>query len=84
MTQSGIYEAFELFTFDTESNPCLVSYKVIDRRTIKIGGDEIGVQGVERTVESVSDIPTTWQIYFTKDGHMINRVQVCEIIFSVI
>ncbi len=45
-------------------------------RIISIQGEEVPVQGVERTVNSVSDIPTTWQVYFSQDGHMINRVQV--------
>ncbi len=76
MTQARIYEKFELFTFDNEANPCLVAYKPIDTRVISIQGDDVAVQGVERTVESVSDIPTTWQVYFSQDGHMINRVQV--------
>lgn len=76
MTQSRIYEAFSLFTFDTESNPCSVTYKPIDTRCIMIENEEFSVQGVERTVDSVSDIPTTWQVYFSHDGHMVNRVQV--------
>lgn len=76
MTQNNIYEPFDLFTFDTDTNPCIVSYKPIDTRFIKVEEEELPVQGIERTVESVSDIPTTWQIYFSEDGHMINRVQV--------
>lgn len=76
MTQNNIFESFDLFTLDSDCNPCLVNYKPIDTRIIMIENEEFAVQGIERTVESVSDIPTTWQIYFMQDGHMINRVQV--------
>jgi hypothetical protein len=38
--------------------------------------EPIKVRGIERTVESIVDIPTTWQIYYTLDGHMANRVQI--------
>ncbi len=50
--------------------------KPLDTRTIKIEGKEYNVRGIERTIESISDIPTTWHIYFTSDGHMANRVQI--------
>lgn len=76
MTQNNIYEAFNLFTFDSDLNPSLVNYSVGDTRVIQVEDEEFPVQSIERTLESVSDIPTTWQIYFAKDGHMINRIQV--------
>lgn len=68
MTQNNIFESFDLFTLDSDCNPCLVNYKPIDTRIIMIENEEFAVQGIERTVESVSDIPTTWQIYFMQDG----------------
>jgi hypothetical protein len=76
MTQNNINEPFSLFGFDSEINPCLVSYKPIDTRIVKVEDEDFPVQGIERTIESMGELPTTWQVYFAQDGHMINRVQV--------
>jgi hypothetical protein len=35
---------------------------------ISIGAEPLKVRGIERTIESISDVPTTWQIYFSDDG----------------
>lgn len=43
---------------------------------MKLDGVEMTLIGIERTIESIGDLPTTWQIYFVQDGHMINRVQI--------
>jgi len=42
--------------------------KPLDTRIVKVEGNELRVKGIERTIESISDIPTTWQIYFSADG----------------
>lgn len=76
MIQNNKVEAFSMFTFDSEINPCPMSYKPLDSRHISIQDEEINVRGIERTIESISDISTTWQIYFTSDGHMANRIQI--------
>ena len=41
---------------------------VLDSRIIVVEDYEYHVKGIERTIESISDIPTTWQIYFSSDG----------------
>ena len=48
----------------------------MDNRIVAIDDAQIKVRGIERTVDSIADIPTTWQVYFSQDGHMINRVQI--------
>ncbi len=42
--------------------------KPLDKRRLRIDDEEIQVVGLERTIESLSDLPITWQIYFTADG----------------
>ncbi|CAF0970059.1 unnamed protein product [Brachionus calyciflorus] len=76
MVQNSDIQEITLFTFDSEMNPCNVIYRPLDTRRITIEDDEMNIKGIERTIEFVSDIPTTWQIYFSQDGHMINRVQI--------
>ena len=31
-------------------------------------GEDIPIVGVERTIDFISDVPVTWQIYFSQDG----------------
>ena len=42
--------------------------KSLEDRTQVVQETELDVTGVERTINSVSDLPTTWQSYFTRDG----------------
>ncbi|KAK2169811.1 hypothetical protein NP493_1176g00033 [Ridgeia piscesae] len=37
---------------------------------------EVETFGIERTINSTVDLPTTWQSYFMEDGHLTSRVQV--------
>ncbi|KAF0047306.1 hypothetical protein F2P81_000939 [Scophthalmus maximus] len=45
-------------------------------KQLDVGGETVEVFGMERTVHSVEDSPTTWQCYFLDDGHLASRVQV--------
>lgn len=53
-----------------------IKKKPLDKRVIKIEDENFEIVGIERSLESISEIPTTWQMYFTIDGHMVNRIQV--------
>ncbi len=70
-------EIFETTTRNTsEKHNFYLVQKPLDKRNLKIKDETYDIIGLERTVESTSELPTTWQIYFTMDGHMINRVQI--------
>uniref|UniRef100_A0A8P4GBS0 Ciliogenesis-associated TTC17-interacting protein n=1 Tax=Dicentrarchus labrax TaxID=13489 RepID=A0A8P4GBS0_DICLA len=45
-------------------------------KQLEIGAETVEVFGVERTVHSVEDSPTSWQCYFLADGHLATRMQV--------
>ncbi|XP_071803391.1 ciliogenesis-associated TTC17-interacting protein-like [Asterias amurensis] len=76
MVKKGIPENMEFLSFDSEANLCRATYKPLEQRLQKVGEDEITVTGIERTIQSSSDLPTTWQTYFSLDGHLTSRVQV--------
>ncbi|XP_050418130.2 ciliogenesis-associated TTC17-interacting protein [Patella vulgata] len=67
---------FQLVSFDSETNLCAATYKCLEERTQTVEAIELRVYGIERTINSKTDLPTTWQSYFTQDGHLTNRVQV--------
>ncbi|RUS87488.1 hypothetical protein EGW08_004742 [Elysia chlorotica] len=66
----------QFISFDSDTNLCPVIYKSLDERTQTVEDVELRVYGVERTINSTVDLPTTWQSYFMNDGHLTNRVQV--------
>ena len=48
---------------------CFVfAQRSLDKRTQKVKDTELDVVGIERTIASTGDLPTTWQSYFTMDG----------------
>ncbi|KAK7110854.1 ciliogenesis-associated TTC17-interacting protein-like [Littorina saxatilis] len=72
----GLPEELQFISFDSETNLCPAIYRSLEERTQTIEGVELRVFGVERTINSNIDLPTTWQSYFINDGHLSNRVQV--------
>ncbi|XP_052094871.1 ciliogenesis-associated TTC17-interacting protein-like [Mytilus californianus] len=76
LIEKGVSENLQLLSFDSETNLCAASYKPLEDRTQTVDGTEIRVYGVERTINSFVDLPTTWQSYFVQDGHLSSRVQV--------
>lgn len=76
LVKFGLPENFEIIAFDAEANLCHVSYKRLDDRIQIVDGVELQVIGLERTITALHDLPTTWQTYYMKDGHMTSRVQV--------
>ncbi|XP_055068613.2 ciliogenesis-associated TTC17-interacting protein isoform X2 [Misgurnus anguillicaudatus] len=41
----------------------------------KIGEELVNIFGIERTVSSAKEIPSTWNSYLLSDGHLASRVQ---------
>ncbi|XP_020505632.2 ciliogenesis-associated TTC17-interacting protein [Labrus bergylta] len=52
------------------------TFSELGLKQLDVGGETVEVFGLERTVHSVEDSPTTWQSYFLGDGHLASRVQV--------
>ncbi|XP_064648234.1 ciliogenesis-associated TTC17-interacting protein-like [Lineus longissimus] len=75
-TKAGVPDNLQFTSFDSDTNLCSAVYKTLEERKQFVGDDDLEVVGVERTINSLSDLPTTWQSYFTLDGHLSNRVQV--------
>lgn len=76
LIKKGIPNNFQLIAFDSDTNICPVSYRELEKRTQVVGQEQLEVRGLERTISSLADLPTTWQAYLTNDGHLASRVQV--------
>ena len=51
---------------------CLFCHqRELEARTQIVQEMELDVVGIERTINSPSDLPTTWQSYFTTDGYVV-------------
>lgn len=74
--EKSLPDELRFVSFDSETNLCPAIYKSLEERTQTIESVEVRVYGVERTINSEIDLPTTWQSYFMNDGHLTNRVQV--------
>lgn len=72
----GLLQDLQFISFDSDTNLCPAIYRSLEERTQTIESVEMRVFGVERTIDSIVDLPTTWQSYFLIDGHLSNRVQV--------
>lgn len=72
----GLKDELQFVSFDSETNLCPAIYRCLEERTQTVESVEMRVLGVERTINSTVDLPTTWQSYFLIDGHLSNRVQV--------
>ncbi|XP_070566321.1 ciliogenesis-associated TTC17-interacting protein-like [Ptychodera flava] len=76
MVNKGITENCVFISFDSETNLSTATYRALDERKQTIGERELHVAGIERTIHSMHDLPTSWQSYFLSDGHLTSRVQV--------
>lgn len=74
--EKGVPDNLQLISFDSDTNLCPAIYRKLEERTQTVDKTELKVFGVERTINSTVDLPTTWQSYFMKDGHLTSRVQV--------
>ncbi|XP_071959728.1 ciliogenesis-associated TTC17-interacting protein-like [Antedon mediterranea] len=76
MVKKGIPEDCKFISFDSEAKLCHATYKSLDNHAQMIEDTEVTVTGIERTIQSYSDLPTTWQTCFLRDGRMSSRVQI--------
>uniref|UniRef100_A0A8D3AMR8 Ciliogenesis-associated TTC17-interacting protein n=1 Tax=Scophthalmus maximus TaxID=52904 RepID=A0A8D3AMR8_SCOMX len=67
-------EHMTFISFDQRLN--MIQTTFLGLKQLDVGGETVEVFGMERTVHSVEDSPTTWQCYFLDDGHLASRVQV--------
>uniref|UniRef100_A0A1I8HWI4 Ciliogenesis-associated TTC17-interacting protein n=1 Tax=Macrostomum lignano TaxID=282301 RepID=A0A1I8HWI4_9PLAT len=58
---------FDVLSFDSDSNLCQASYTFLGEKSQLIGGQPVQVLGVQRVIQSMTDVPTSWQTYFLKD-----------------
>ncbi|XP_040027797.2 ciliogenesis-associated TTC17-interacting protein isoform X1 [Gasterosteus aculeatus] len=69
-------EHMTAISFDPGLHIQHTTFSALGLKQLEVGDDTVEVFGVERTVHSLEDGPTTWQCYFLADGHMASRVQV--------
>ncbi|XP_041933967.1 ciliogenesis-associated TTC17-interacting protein isoform X1 [Alosa sapidissima] len=74
--RKNIPEPMKFLSFDAETQICLSTYRDLGEKKQVVGRETVDVFGIERTVQTVDDIPAMWQCYFLRDGHLASRVQV--------
>ncbi|KAF7256303.1 hypothetical protein EG68_06659 [Paragonimus skrjabini miyazakii] len=75
MTNKKSLFPFEAVGLDSDCVPCLLTYVDLGDRNIVLKGEEINTSGIERRLQSSATIPTSWQMYFMTDGHLVLRMQ---------
>ncbi|XP_041365396.1 ciliogenesis-associated TTC17-interacting protein-like isoform X2 [Gigantopelta aegis] len=76
LIEKTLPDDMHFISFDSDANLCDATYRGLNERTQTVQGVELPVIGIERTINSTVDLPTTWQSYFMSDCHLTNRVQV--------
>ncbi|XP_029497787.1 ciliogenesis-associated TTC17-interacting protein isoform X1 [Oncorhynchus nerka] len=74
--RKNVPENMTFLSFDQDTHISTSTYKELGCRQQTAGEEVVEVFGVERTVDSVEDIPAMWHCYFLSDGHLASRVQV--------
>ncbi|XP_051268519.1 ciliogenesis-associated TTC17-interacting protein [Dicentrarchus labrax] len=69
-------EHMTFISLDQGLNIIHTTFSELGLKQLEIGAETVEVFGVERTVHSVEDSPTSWQCYFLADGHLATRMQV--------
>ncbi|XP_045907799.1 ciliogenesis-associated TTC17-interacting protein isoform X2 [Micropterus dolomieu] len=69
-------EHMTFISFDQGLQIIQTTFRELGLMQLEVGDETVEVFGVERTVHSVEDSPSTWQCYFLADGHLASRVQV--------
>ncbi|XP_010887155.1 ciliogenesis-associated TTC17-interacting protein [Esox lucius] len=72
----NVPENMIFLSFSQDKNISTCTYRDLGCREQMVGEEVVEVFGVERSVDSVEDIPATWHCYFLPDGHLASRVQV--------
>ncbi|XP_046553649.1 ciliogenesis-associated TTC17-interacting protein-like [Haliotis rubra] len=76
LIEKNFPDDMQLLSFDSDANLSVAVYKHLEERSQNVEGLDMRVFGIERTIISTTDLPTTWQSYFSGDCHLTNRVQV--------
>ncbi|XP_071348725.1 ciliogenesis-associated TTC17-interacting protein isoform X2 [Trachinotus anak] len=69
-------EHMTFISFDQGLQIIHTTFSELGLKQLEVGGESVGVFGIERIAHSVENSPTTWQCYFLDDGHLASRVQV--------
>lgn len=75
MVKRGIPDNLMFVAFDSTTSLCESTYKTLGKSIQKIGTRRVNVTGVQRTVHSVQESPTTWESFFLSTGHLARRTQ---------
>ncbi|KAM9458820.1 ciliogenesis-associated TTC17-interacting protein [Salvelinus alpinus] len=74
--RKNVPENMTFLSFDQDTHISTSTYRELGCRQQTVGEEVVEVFGMERTVNSVEDIPAMWHCYFLPDGHLASRVQV--------
>ncbi|XP_067932140.1 ciliogenesis-associated TTC17-interacting protein-like [Watersipora subatra] len=76
MVTKGLPSGFQAISFDSDGNLCKSPYTSLGTKSQTIAGEPLLVSGIQREIESLSDLTTTWHSHFDRYGHLTSRVQV--------
>ncbi|CAN9503255.1 unnamed protein product [Ophioblennius macclurei] len=68
-------EHINFISLDQELRIVHTTFSELGFKQLEARGEIQKAFGVERTVHSVEDSPTTWESYFLDDGHLVSREQ---------
>lgn len=75
MAKKGVPSDLTFVAFDSTTSLCTSSYKMLGKSSRKVGGQHVTVTGLQRTIHSIQESPTTWESYFLSTGHLASRTQ---------
>ena len=86
MIRSGDESEFMSFTkLDSEvARFVLTMYSWRPSRRQQIGIREVEVYGIVRKLQSIGDIPQTWQSYFLDHAHLTMRIQISSPVIATL
>nr|XP_055068612.1 ciliogenesis-associated TTC17-interacting protein isoform X1 [Misgurnus anguillicaudatus] len=73
--QKIVPENLTFLSFDADTVISKSTYRALGWKKQKIGEELVNIFGIERTVSSAKEIPSTWNSYLLSDGHLASRVQ---------
>ncbi|XP_046883917.1 ciliogenesis-associated TTC17-interacting protein [Hypomesus transpacificus] len=74
--KKNVPEHMTFISFDQDTSLSSSTYRGLGLKQQAVGDEVLEVFGIERSVDSMEDIPATWHCYFLPDGHLASRVQV--------
>lgn len=76
MAKRGIPAGMAFIAFDSTTSLCASTYNMLGESSLKIGTRQVTATGLQRTIHSVHETPTTWESYLLSTGHLASRTQV--------